>query len=520
MTALAMIFRPRSQPLPGTPLRKDRPSGATLKPTCMPTRLNQSDQALALLYHARSATPFFSQGGQPCARIPSEVDSGRTFALRSADFRDWVTANFYSEFETAPSSIALRAALRTLEARAQYDGSPVQKVDHRVSFQGDPFAPSKILLDLANAAGEILEITSQGWTLTDNLRHSFRHSPGMLPLSSPANPQSPTPNPDPLQALVQLFHLAEGAHTRVLFWLVSSLRPTGPYPILVLRGPASSGKSTLARALRNLIDPCTAPLRLLPTRDRELLQLAPHNWILVFDNIHRVPIKISEALCALSSGAALETAQPDYRDKTLAEIARPIILIAPLDEAQSPWTPTRSLSTRTLAIDLAPLAPRPEAAVWSDFESLRAPALAALADAVSSALRHLRDIDLGHVARFSDSVAWSAAAAPVLGLTPAAIVDAVADPDSMWLGVDPLRDTLYTLLRSRPHQAWSGEAATLLTQLRALAPLATLPSTPKGLSQALARIPGITASSGRGHLRTLSVFKTNEKLHHQTQKHP
>ena len=89
----------------------------------------------------------------------------------------------------------------------------------------------------------------------------------------------------------------------------------------------------------------------------------------------------------------------------------------------------------------------------------------------------------------------------------------------MWTGVDPLRDTLYTLLRSNP--TWSGDATALLTQLRVLAPLATLPSTPKGLVQALARIPGIAVSKGKeaGH-RTLSVSKITQKLHHQTQKHP
>src|SRR5271156_2277928 len=218
----------------------------------MPQRLSQADEALALLYHARAATPFFSQGGQPCASIPSSVDSRRVLPLRSADFRDWLTANFYSEFETAPSSLALRAVLRTLEARAQYGDSHTQKVDHRISFEGDPFAPSKIFIDLANPAGEILEITSQSWTITDNLHQSFRHSPGMLALP---NPQSPTPNPDPLQALVQLFHLTEAARTRVLLWLTAALRPPGPYPILILRGPAASGKSAFARALRTLIDP-------------------------------------------------------------------------------------------------------------------------------------------------------------------------------------------------------------------------------------------------------------------------
>jgi hypothetical protein len=478
----------------------------------MPKRLPQKDQAVALLYHARAATPFFSRDGQPCASIPANLDSCRIFPLRSADFRDWLTANYYSEFESAPSELALRAALRTLEARAQYGDTPAQKIDHRLSFEGDPFAPSKIILDLANPAGEILEITSHGWNITDNLSRSFRQSCSSLPLPVPqpaTNNQKPTTGA--LEQFAELFRLSPPARTRIFSWLAAALRPIGPYPILVLRGPASSGKSLLARALRVLIDPSTAPLRRLPARDRDLLHLALESWILVFDQIHRVPIKISEALCAISSGDALELAQPDARDPALVEIARPIILIAPLDEAQSPWNPPRSLANRSLMVDLPPIgAPRPEAAVWSSFETLRAPVLAALAQAVSSALLRIRDIDLGNVARFPDCAAWAAAAAPVLGLDADAIVEAVADPNSVWIGSDPFRDTLYALLRSNP--AWSGDATTLLTELRALAPLATLPSTTRALSQALARIPGISVSKGKGAhgQRTLSILDATQ----------
>jgi len=478
----------------------------------MSKHLHPADEAGALLYHARAATPFFSTEGQPCASVPSSIDSCRILPLRSADFRDWLTANYYSEFETAPSSMALRAVLRTLEARAQHSDSPAQKVDHRISFDGDPFAPSKIFLDLANPAGEILEITSQGWTVTENLRHCFRQSPGALPLP---HPQCPALNP--LPGLADLFHLSPTAHTRILTWLMSTIRRSGPYPILVLRGPAASGKSVLARALRTFVDPSAAPFRRLPARDRELLQIARKNWILVFDHVHRIPIKISEALCAICSGEAIETAQVDDRDNALAEIARPIILVAPIDEAQSAWTPTRTLSNRTLTVDLAPLAaPRPESALWSDFEALRAPVLATVADAVSCALRNIRDIDLGNgalgnVSRFPDCAAWTVAAAPVLGLEPAAIVAAVSDPESMWLGADPLRDTLYSLLR--PNPAWSGNAAALLTELRSLAPLAVLPNTPQALAQALASVPGVsvTTSKGEDGQRTLSVLKTTQR---------
>jgi hypothetical protein len=321
-----------------------------------------------------------------------------------------------------------------------------------------------------------------------------------------------------LEQFAELFHLSPSARTRIFTWLAAALRPIGPYPILVLRGPASSGKSVLARALRVLIDPSTAPLRRLPARDREVLRLALQNWILVFDQIHRVPLKISEALCAISSGDGLEVAQPDARDPALVEIARPMILITPLDEAQSPWNPPRSLANRSLTVDFPPIAaPRPEAAVWASFEALRAPALGALAQAVSSALLRIRDIDMGNVARFPDCAAWAAAAAPALGLDPNAIAEAVADPDSVWIGSDPLRDTLYALLRSNP--AWSGDATALLAKLRALAPLATLPSTPKGLSQALARIPGINVSKGKGThgQRTLSIFDASRSSTSQSQ---
>src|SRR5260370_20658491 len=98
----------------------------------MSERSHRIDQTQALLYHARAATPFCSEDGEPCASIPSTVDSRRVLALRSASFRDWLTANFYGEDETAPSTTAFRAALRLLEQPAPYGAMPSQKVDCRL----------------------------------------------------------------------------------------------------------------------------------------------------------------------------------------------------------------------------------------------------------------------------------------------------------------------------------------------------------------------------------------------------
>ena len=383
---------------------------------------------------------------------------------------------------------------------------PAQKIDYRVSFEGDPFTPSRIILDLANSTGETVEIASHGWNLATNFQHCFREFTSTLPLPKP---QQTAGNDDALTRLAELFRLSPSNRVRVFTWIAAALRPVGPYPVLVLTGPAASGKSVFARALRALIDPSSVPLRRLPVRDRELLQIAFQNWILAFDQVERIPSRISQALCAISSGDALEIVQPDYRDPVVFQLARPIILITPKDETQPAWTPSRTLSNRTISIDFLPLAaPRPEAAIWSTFETLRPALLGTLCDAVATALRRIRDIDLHHVARFPDCAIWAAAAGPALGLEESAILEALRDPTSTWTGSDPLRAAIHALLDQTP--VWTGDATAFLSQLRAITPFAPLPTTPKGLSQLLIRFPElrVTRSRGTQGQRILSIVRT------------
>ena len=163
-----------------------------------------------------------------------------------------------------------------------------------------------------------------------------------------------------------------------------------------------------------------------------------------------------------------------------------------------------------MTVDLPPItALRPEASLWAEFEKLRPAILATLATAVAAALGHIREIDLGNVARFPDCAAWAAAAAPVLGLDRSAIVDAFAD-SSIWAGSDPLREAIHEFLRV--NGPWTGSATELLRELGAIVPPAALPATPKGLSQALPRIAGILVNRERDAHgeRILSICPTSD----------
>jgi hypothetical protein len=355
-----------------------------LKPklVTMPSgRFTHNDQAQALLYHARSATPFCSDKGETFVSVPASIDSRRVFMLRSAAFRNWLTANFHNEYEAAPSSSAFRSALSVLEAQAAYSEAPRQRVHCRLGFEGDLYEPSRILIDLANEAGELVDISSQGWQVTGNMRSAFLQSATALPLPRPERARSGSP----IDQLANLFQWTGTVRTRALTWLVAAFRPIGPYPILVIRGPAGSGKSTLARALRGLIDPSSDPV--CPPR-----RSASHNWVHVCDQVHGL-------------------------SDVLGSIARPILLLAPNDIAGS------ALVNKAITIDLVPVAtPRPEAALWTELDLHRPALMAALADALASALRRIHSVDIGNVARLHDSAAWAMAAGPALGLREESIV--------------------------------------------------------------------------------------------------
>ena len=61
--------------------------------------------------------------------------------------------------------------------------------------------------------------------------------------------------------------------------MAAALRPVGPYPILVIHGEQGSAKSTLARIIRQLIDPQTAPLLAEPRSTRDLMVTAVNGWL-------------------------------------------------------------------------------------------------------------------------------------------------------------------------------------------------------------------------------------------------
>jgi hypothetical protein len=318
------------------------------------------------------------------------------WSIKSQTFKRFVAKQFFDEQGKAMNSEALAATVNLLEAKALFEGEEHPVYVRLAEHQGN------IYLDLCNSNWKVVQITSQGWCVIDGPPVRFRRSRGMLELPSP----EPGGN---VQQLHAFLNLDECAWRLVVSWLIASLRPRGPYPILALFAEQGSGKSTIGRLLRDLIDPNSAPLRAEPTNGRDLMIAANNSWSLAYDNLSHVPPWLSDAMCRLSTGGGFATRELyTDQDEIIFDSQRPLLLTS-IEEVA-----TRSdLLDRCLIVWL-PAIPedrrRSEAELFEAFHKVRPQIVGALLDAVVVALCRLPSIKLSGLPRMADFALWATAA--------------------------------------------------------------------------------------------------------------
>lgn len=424
---------------------------------------------------------FRTPEGDGYATFPVN-DHQETWLLRSKPVREWLTYRFYRAFSRPPGNQALTDAVNQLEATARFEGIE-RPVFLRVGEAG-----GYVYLDLGSERWETVEITRAGWHIATAPPVRFRRSRSLMPL----------PHPIPggrVEELRRFVNVGTDHDWRVLIaWLVAALFPTGPYPILVLQGEQGSAKSTVARVLRALVDPATAPLRTAPRDERDLMIGATNGWVQVFDNLSGLPVWLSDGLCRLSTGGGLSTRELfSDRDEVIFDAQRPLILNGIDDLAVR-----QDLIDRSVVITLPAIAEharRAEAEFWGDFDQARPRIVGALLEAISVALGNLDRVRLPSLPRMADFARRIEAAAPALGWPPGAFVAVYGGNrrDAIAAGLDAssLADAIRGMLDT-DHE-WTGSASELLHRLNEVAAdidrqSKTWPKAPHALSNRLRRL--------------------------------
>ena len=373
-----------------------------------------------------------------------------TWPLKSAGFRGWLRRKYYLETNGAPNAEAMSTAMGVIEARARFDGVS-RAVYVRVAEHDN-----KLYLDLCNDVWSAVEIDANGWRIVNAPLVRFRRTPGMLPLPYPEDGGN-------LADLRKHLHVDDNGYVLAVSWLLASLRPRGPYPILALTGEQGTGKSLTGRMLRSLIDPHTASLRSLPRDTRDLYVVAMNGHVLVFDNLSSMSADISDSLCRLSTGGGFSTrALYTDNDEVIFDGQRPIALTSITDVANR-----SDLADRLVIVRLEVIPDderRSEEELLTAFGRAQPRILGALLDAVAHGLMQLPHTRLNRLPRMADYAVWVRACETAIwqaGMHMAAYEENRGDAVEIVLDTDPVAMAL------RQHMESRTETATTATELLA-----------------------------------------------------
>jgi hypothetical protein len=458
----------------------------------------QSDVLIEL---AEEADLFHTEEGDAFAGIA--VDGhGETWPIKSNGFRQWLLKRYFVEKKGAPNREATTSAISMLEARARFDG-PTDQVHLRTAGRD-----GRIYLDLCDEQWGAVEIDADGWRVVDTPPVRFMRARGMLPLPIPIKGGTV----HDLQQFINIKNRDD--FMLVVACIVAALRDRGPYPILALRGEEGTGKSTLVRIIRSLVDPNKVPLHTLPREERDLYVAASNGYLLAFDNVSTLPPWLSDAFCRLATGGGFRTRMLySDRDEVLIDATRAVILNGIEDFVARP-----DLADRTVFINLTPIADRgrrAEAELHAAFEAKRPAILGALLDTMAHGLRTLPDIQLDALPRMADFAKWATACEGAIftrgsfeeayrGNRNAAVADVIE--------ADMVAAAIRTFMRTRDE--WSGTAAELGEKLEVVvgdrqAKSKTWPDSPRALRARLQR--------AQAPLRKIGIVLTFDRT---SRKHP
>jgi putative DNA primase/helicase len=415
--------------------------------------------------------------------------------IRSSRFRHWLTLAYLADREAAPGKAAMDECLGAVEALAIAQGKRYTAFIRVAQHDG------RIYLDLCNDDWQAIECSKNGWTPVDNVPVKFVRRDGMLPLPIP---ERVTEQLSGIEELRSFFgNLSQAHFALVVAWLVSCLRDTGVYPILMIHGESGSGKSLLTRLLMDATDPRAEGPLSIPKDDRALIVFAKQTFLIGYENISHIPAWFSDALCRMASGDSFAAVKL-YTDDELAihRAKRPVIIngIPRLAERED-------LASRTFVVKLSPFTNGrlPEDEVLARWQAAKPRILAGLLDGVCSALRNIDSITLPEQPRLIGALKWAIAAEPNFGFDDGTIWSAYRDNAKETIEAafeaDIVAIVLTSFIRSLAARSWEGISTELFGAINAHATetqrkTRSWPASPAALTNRIERAAPVLRSQG------------------------
>jgi hypothetical protein len=354
-------------------------------------RRNQADRLIG--YALEDVQELFvDQHGAPHALI-----AGEPVPLTSRCY-SWLRRRMWEEEGRSVSGEYLKMAAGTLSAHAEFSGE-VRELHTRAAWH-EGILYYELRLD------KVVRVGTGGWTFETNPPVLFRRYVNMRTLPDPEAGGS-------LEVLNELVNLKSERDRRLFkaYLVTLPLEHVGR-PIFNASGAMGSGKTTIQRLIKRLLDP-TAPetVRFDP---RDFLQKAMHAYIVMLDNQNTIPEWAADTLCRLVTGEA-DSKRRLYTDDedVIIELRRAVILNginAPTDRGD--------VLDRSLVVELERIPDagrKTEEQLWERFGEEHPKLLGTLFDVLSRAIALKPSIKLSRRPRLADWGEYAAAVYEVMG---------------------------------------------------------------------------------------------------------
>ncbi len=259
-----------------------------------------------------------------------------------------------------------------------------------------------------------------------------------------------------------MLNTTESAFRLLTGWMISTLIPEIPHPILAFKGEQGTGKTTAARCVVQVIDPSPAPLRTAPRDVKQWVVVASASWAVCLDNVNAISGWLSETLCRAVTGDG-NVDRALYTDDDVTVLAfRRVVMMTSIDAGHLDG----DLAERLLLIELQPIAEgarRTDAELTAAYAAAQPIIFASLLDLTARVLKRLPDVRPESMPRMADFACVLQAVDDVNDWDTLAAYSAAADT----IAADVLEGDLFgkavaVAVRKQPEGKWTGTAAQLL----------------------------------------------------------
>lgn len=401
-------------------------------------------------------TLFHDKEGNLYAQFPVGDHSER-YPLSSEAFKADLNLLAFETSGCIPNSEVIRTVVAQLKGHARFHGKRVE-LNNRVAEYDNAF-----WYDLTNEDWSIVRITSSRWDIVhhpDPIFQRFQHQ----------IPQAPPDQMGTINCFFELLQVPDPNQELLLkVFMVYSLIPCVPMPILYVYGEKGSGKSTITKLIRAAIDPSSLE-SLGEPRDLETVRHQLHNhWLPLFDNINYMPQWFVRACCTASTGEG-DDIRKKYTDDDsfIIKFQRPIIINA-INRLATVYT---DFQDRLLIVKLPRLKRqdrKEEREIRRQFKSIRPQVIGGLLNVLSKAVALKSTINVSELGRMADFTVWGCAIAQALGYSQEAFLRAYSENQNLVnyeiIEGHPVANCLMAFVDKRDGEQWQGSATELFEEL-------------------------------------------------------